>query len=235
MSEAKVAREVPEVKRGNDRPTSLITKLVAVMGAVDRVAKRGKNEVHGYKYATEADIADEVRRALVAEGVLIIPSVLKTDWRMVKGKTAEIPVCVMEIEFTVTDGKEERKFIIVGSGMDSGDKGPYKAMTGAEKYALLKLFLIPTGDDPERDDDERRQERKSKTKAPEPARPKPDYETITAEQAKRLWAVAGNLFPKEELPGRMKMLLASLKVDSTPEIPADRFEEALAAIQEVRA
>jgi hypothetical protein len=37
----------------------------------------------------------------------------------------------------------------MGWGVDPGDKGGYKAITGAEKYFLMKTFLIPTGDDPE--------------------------------------------------------------------------------------
>jgi len=38
-----------------------------------------------------------------------------------------------------------------GYGDDAGDKGIYKAYTGAEKYALMKQFLVATGDDPEGD------------------------------------------------------------------------------------
>jgi hypothetical protein len=40
-----------------------------------------------------------------------------------------------------------------GSGSDTGDKGLYKAITGGIKYVLNTNFLIPTGDDPEKDDD----------------------------------------------------------------------------------
>ena len=36
-----------------------------------------------------------------------------------------------------------------GCGVDFGDKGAYKAMTGALKYALRHTLLIPTGDDAE--------------------------------------------------------------------------------------
>jgi hypothetical protein len=60
-------------------------------------------------------------------------------------------VATMHVRFTVTDGAEERQFVMIGEGEDSGDKATYKAMTGAQKYALLKLFLISTGDDPEAD------------------------------------------------------------------------------------
>ena len=38
---------------------------------------------------------------------------------------------------------------VAGEGADVGDKAPYKAMTGALKYALLQSFLLSTGDDPE--------------------------------------------------------------------------------------
>jgi hypothetical protein len=45
-------------------------------------------------------------------------------------------------------------FRAAGSGNDKnskgvGDKGIYKALTGASKYALLKTFMMETGDDPE--------------------------------------------------------------------------------------
>ena len=46
-------------------------------------------------------------------------------------------------------------FQSIGTGADSGDKAPYKATTGAIKYALLTAFLIPTGDDPENDSGDR--------------------------------------------------------------------------------
>lgn len=41
-----------------------------------------------------------------------------------------------------------------GDGIDSGDKAPGKAMTYADKYALLKAYKIETGDDPDKDPSE---------------------------------------------------------------------------------
>jgi hypothetical protein len=43
-----------------------------------------------------------------------------------------------------------------------GDKGIYKAITGANKYALLKPFLLETGDDPEVGSDADRESNKTK-------------------------------------------------------------------------
>jgi hypothetical protein len=47
------------------------------------------------------------------------------------------------------DTAEEITVKVAGEGLDAGDKAPYKAMTGALKYALLQSFLLATGDDPE--------------------------------------------------------------------------------------
>jgi hypothetical protein len=56
---------------------------------------------------------------------------------------------VMAYTFSDVDSGEEIVAKVAGQGLDSGDKAPYKAMTGALKYALLQSFLLATGDDPE--------------------------------------------------------------------------------------
>lgn len=38
-----------------------------------------------------------------------------------------------------------------GDGIDTGDKAPGKAMTYADKYALMKAYKLSTGDDPDKD------------------------------------------------------------------------------------
>jgi hypothetical protein len=56
---------------------------------------------------------------------------------------------VMAYTFSDVDSGEELVAKVAGQGLDTGDKAPYKAMTGALKYALLQSFLLATGDDPE--------------------------------------------------------------------------------------
>ena len=41
--------------------------------------------------------------------------------------------------------------ISYGDGIDTGDKSPGKAMTYADKYALMKAYKLSTGDDPDKD------------------------------------------------------------------------------------
>jgi hypothetical protein len=57
------------------------------------------------------------------------------------------------MRFTAHDGEtgETLSWDMYGQGSDSLDKGAFKSTTGAVKYGLLKLFLVPTGDDPERE------------------------------------------------------------------------------------
>jgi hypothetical protein len=145
---------------------NLIQKLAGVMADVKHVPKNGRNSFHNYNYATEADIADAVRDGMAQRGVMLIPSVERCDWRTVKGKNGDQSIATLTVKFRATDGKDSIDFTVMGEGQDSGDKATYKAMTGATKYALLKLFLIPTGDDPERDEEEEKPKRQS---APRPA------------------------------------------------------------------
>ncbi|HYE89524.1 MAG TPA: ERF family protein [Terriglobales bacterium] len=128
-------------------PKSLVTKLAEVMAEVERVAKRGRNDFHKYDYVTEADIAAAVREHMAARHLMMIPSVESLAWR------ADGKIATLGVKFTIYDGDtgEMLPFLVYGEGQDSGDKATYKAMTGANKYALLKLFQIPTGDDPERE------------------------------------------------------------------------------------
>lgn len=127
-------------------PIGLHAKLAEVMAEVGRVPKRGRNEFHKYDYATEADIVEAVRGALSSRSVSLLPSV--------KQVLRDGTLTTVLMSFTFTDGVtgETTAHDWAGTGDDKGDKGLYKAMTGALKYFLLKTFLLPTGDDPEADD-----------------------------------------------------------------------------------
>jgi hypothetical protein len=119
-----------------------------VMRDVGYVQKAGHNDFQNYKYATEADAIAALRPAMIKHGLCMIPSVESVEqdeW----GNTNVL------MHYRILD--EEGNFLsfrAAGSGNDKnskgvGDKGIYKALTGASKYALLKTFMMETGDDPE--------------------------------------------------------------------------------------
>lgn len=129
-----------------DGKRGLIRKLAEVAGTVDRIPKRGHNAHFGYDYVTEADVADAVRKEFSERHLVMYPDVLSTE--LLDGK-----FCLLNIKWTLVDGEtgETLSYHIPGMGQDSGDKGPYKAITGSQKYAVMKLLQLSTGDDPERD------------------------------------------------------------------------------------
>jgi len=132
----------------------IATALHNVMTKVAYVQKGGENKFHGYKYVSEADLLEKLRPALIEEGLILIPSVEMVRPMDEHGNT----VVDMRYEIVHKDGDFWPHLIrISGCGNDRakngsvGDKGIYKAITGANKYFLFKLFQIETGDDPERD------------------------------------------------------------------------------------
>jgi len=154
-------------------PKSLVRKLAEVMAAVERVPKSGRNDFHKYDYATEADITAAVRSAMASRHLMMVPSIEHTEWKGIPRKNGgEDRLCTLTVRFTVMDGESDESltFLVLGEGQDPGDKATYKAFTGAVKYALLKLFLIPTGDDPEHEDEEQRPRGKKEARA-EPTGP----------------------------------------------------------------
>jgi hypothetical protein len=135
----------------------LIQKLAAITSLVSRIPKRGRNEFHKYDYATEADVSESIRQHFADANIMLIGRVDGHEQTILTpGGADKAPMMLSTVRMTFTlfdgDSGERLEFPWIGAGSDKGDKGIYKALTGAEKYFLLKLFLIPTGDDPERDD-----------------------------------------------------------------------------------
>jgi len=169
--------QLPEDVLSSPMPTTpgLAVKLARVMDGVSRVRKSGFNQHHQYKFATDADVSDEVRSLLASEGVAFLPSMDSIEdirageklrlvrasftMRFVDGATGEVLACKWFSE-----------------AMDSQDKAINKAATAAVKYFLLKTFLISTGEenDPDAGPGPQRQ------RPPEQPRP-----SSRAEQAKQ--------------------------------------------------
>src|SRR5271168_688104 len=130
---------------------NLRQKLAEVRRRIGYVQKRGHNERFNYSYVTAADIAGSVGDLLAELGVVVIPCLENIEYESAtgRGETTRMARVVMAYTFADVDSGEEVIAKVAGQGLDPGDKAPYKAMTGALKYALLQSFLLATGDDPE--------------------------------------------------------------------------------------
>jgi hypothetical protein len=130
----------------------LVTKLIAAIQEIQLIPKRGVNSFSNYSYATAEDIIQAVRGPLSRNGLLVFSSLRDRTSETIT--TAQGKPAFREritLRFVITDGESELHFDAPGEGQDTGDKGIYKALTGATKYALRSLLQLPIGDDPEAD------------------------------------------------------------------------------------
>jgi ERF superfamily len=170
------ARPTPRASGRRPLPlNTLAQKLAEVRRRIGYIQKRGHNELFGYRYAMAADIASAVGDALAELGVIVIPHLDSISSEPLPAARERVVRVVMDYTLIDAQTGERETIRVAGEGRDPGDKGPYKAMTGALKYALLQAFLIATGDDPENE----RGEGQEGARSPAPA-------TIGPEQAREL-------------------------------------------------
>lgn len=139
-------------------------RMAAITAELQTVAKNlnvetGKGK--GYKAVSERDVIDAVKPLEAKHGVYSYPAsrrVLESaalesesEWN---GKVTKKTTFFERIEtvyrFVNTDDPTD--FIettTFAEGIDSQDKGSGKAMTYADKYAIMKAYKISTGDDPD--------------------------------------------------------------------------------------
>lgn len=139
-----------------------------MLEATDKINKVAKNLSVGvgsntYKAVGEADVLAAVKPIEIECGIYsypvsrkIIETNVLTTTSEYNGKVTEKNQLFMRLEvvyrFVNIDNPEEYIDIVTyGDGVDTQDKAPGKAMTYADKYALLKAYKIETGEDPDKD------------------------------------------------------------------------------------
>ena len=187
---------------------NLREKFAEVRRRLGYIRKRGHNERHNYSYVMAADLAGSVGDILAELGVVVIPQLQSISTETPRSSNERIARIVMNYRFVDARSDEELTVRVAGEGADTGDKAPYKAMTGALKYALLQSFLLASGDDPE---DERGDIRGN----PGPERP------ITPEQVRELEALL------EQTGTELERVLAYYKVPALNEMTESAYRRAL--------
>lgn len=149
---------------------NIYEKMAAITAELQTVAKNltvpsgGKNS---YKAVSERDILDAVKPLETKHGVYSYPAgrevlesnLLETEETYTDYKTGN--TTVKQKTTFMTRIKTVYRFVNVekpddfietttfAEGIDAQDKGSGKAMTYADKYALMKAYKISTGDDPD--------------------------------------------------------------------------------------
>ena len=141
---------------------NIYEKLSAIAIELSTVAKNLEVGVGQSKYKAvgEADVLRAIKpleakhkiysypfkRTIIESGVLE-----STD---IKGNPRKQLYERIEVVYRFVNMEDPKEFIDItsyGDGIDTGDKSVGKAMTYADKYALMKAYKIITGDDPDQD------------------------------------------------------------------------------------
>lgn len=139
---------------------SMITEEI---GVVEKGLKVQVNKTSSYKAVSERDVLDAVKPIEKKYRVYSYPfkrEVIDRD-TLVKeseynGNITRTNTLFMRIETTyrfvnIDNPSEYTETTVYGDGLDTGDKAPGKAMTYADKYALMKAYKLSTGDDPDKE------------------------------------------------------------------------------------
>lgn len=144
---------------------NIYQKMLLATAQIEKVAKNLKVEMGrgSYKAVSEADVLAAVKPIEIEHGIYsfpvarnVIETATLTTSKEYQGNKTESNQLFMRLEtvYRFVNTEKPDEFIDIttyGDGIDSGDKAPGKAMTYADKYALLKAYKIETGDDPDKE------------------------------------------------------------------------------------
>ena len=117
-----------------------------VMSEIGAIGKNQRNQQQGFMFRGIDAVMNAISPALIKHKVFVVPEVLEQtrEERQTKtGSSLIYSVCKMKYTFYAEDGSFVEA-VVVGEGMDSGDKATNKAMSIAFKYACFQVFCIPT-------------------------------------------------------------------------------------------
>lgn len=125
---------------------SIYQKILAVMKDVQYLAKDDTVQFNATKYKaiTEEKVTTAVRDSMVRNGLVIIPT------SVIWSRNGNITHVDTTYDLVDAETGEKASVASSGDGYDTQDKGSGKALTYAFKYALLRTFAIPTGEDPDK-------------------------------------------------------------------------------------
>ena len=148
---------------GNFNIYQRLLKITEELKTVEKNLNVQVTSKSSYKAVSERDVLDAVKPLEAKYGVYsyafdrnVIDSGVLTSTRTYNNIETEVKQFYLRLEVTyrfvnVDNPTEYIDIKSYGDGIDTGDKATGKAMTYADKYALLKAYKISTGDDPDQE------------------------------------------------------------------------------------
>ena len=127
----------------NGKIYGLIGQAMKKVGAI---GKDSKNQQQGFMYRGIDAVYNALNPVMAELGLFICPEILeqkREERTTTKGNVLIYSILTMKYTLYAPDGSNV-SCVVIGEGMDSGDKASNKAMSIAMKYAMFQLFFIPT-------------------------------------------------------------------------------------------
>ena len=122
--------------------------ITKIMEEAPAISKDKKNQTQGFAYRGIDDVMNTFNPLFAKYHLFIAPEVIeqtREERQTAKGGNLIYSICKIKYTFYAEDGTNISA-VVIGEGMDSGDKATNKAMAIAMKYALFQVFCIPTAE-----------------------------------------------------------------------------------------
>lgn len=133
----------------------LLQKMALVMQQIGDVKKTGINKEQNYEYRTDEDISAKLNELFVANKIFFYQEVtgMQREQSNLTKSGGNLYLTEIQTVFHYVDIDTGYELVgqMRGAGEDRGDKGLYKAITGAKKYTHTVNFMLSDGSDPEKD------------------------------------------------------------------------------------
>jgi len=193
----------------------IYSAICGVMKDVGAVGKDSENTFDKYKFRGIDAVMNALYPAMVKNGLFVVPEVLeqsREDRLSKKGDPLIYSVSKVKYTFYAEDGSHVSA-VVIGEGMDRGDKSMNKAMSAAFKYACFQTFCIPT--------DEMKDSEKD---SPEVARDPKMMETISEKDV----AILNNMLTDEQA----EWVLNTMHISDLSQLTNEQFGKLMHTLQE---
>lgn len=132
---------------------NIYESITGIMQEGYTVTKAKRNQQQGFMYRGIDDVMNTFQPLMSKYKVFCVPEVLnreREERTTNKGAALLYSILTVKYTFYAEDGTSVSA-VVIGEGMDSGDKASNKAMAVAMKYAMFQVFCIPTEEMPDPD------------------------------------------------------------------------------------
>lgn len=130
----------------------IISAIAESVGWIEKTGEVNFGKTR-YDYVPEAEFISRLKPLFNQYGLVVYPEKMEYFPPTDGNGNGTVLVTYRFVASKTTSENNSFSVQVIGQGRESDDKGLYKAMTGALKYALRQTFFVPTGDDPEATDE----------------------------------------------------------------------------------